>query len=118
MSGCAYCFPQLLRECYFHPSRDTRFPCPRMKFMAYTAMLLLWCKPVILLLGKAYGREQIQRIVLCQMTPAHLDAAINFFVHSKELTTADHLAELIFAWVVHGDTLTNIQFERDFGGAA
>ena len=34
-------FLRLLRECYFHPSRDAAFPSPEMKRMAHTAMLLL-----------------------------------------------------------------------------
>ena len=80
--------------------------------------LLLWEKDVILLFGKAYGRKQIRRSMIFRMMPEHLDEAVNFFVHSQELTTAEHLAELIFACVIHGDTLTDIQFERDFGGAA
>ena len=111
-------FLRLLRECYFHPSRDEAFLSPEMKRMAHTAMLLLWEKDGVLLLGKTYGRKQIRRAMLCRMMPEQLDEAINFFVHSQELTTADHLAELIFACVIHGDTLTDIQFERDFGGAA
>ena len=111
-------FPRLLRECYFHPSRDAAFPSPKMKRTAHTAMLLLWEKDVILLFGKSYDRKQIRRAMLCRMMPEHLDEAVNFFVHSQELTTAEHLAELIFASVIHGDTLTDIQFERDFGGAA
>ena len=37
-------FLRLLRECYFHPSRDEAFPSPKMKRMAHTAMLLLWEK--------------------------------------------------------------------------
>ena len=89
-----------------------------MKRMAHTAMLLLCDKDGVLLLGKTYGRKQIRRAMLCRMMPEQLDEAINFFVHSQELTTADQLAELIFACVIHGDTLTDIQFERDFGGAA
>ena len=111
-------FLQLLRECYFHPSRDAAFPSPEMKRMAHTAMLLLWEKDVILLFGKTYGRKQIRRAVILRMTPEHLDAAINFFSHSQELTTVEHLAELIFASVIHGDTFADIAFERDFGGAA
>ena len=89
-----------------------------MKHMAHTAMLLLWEKDVILLFGKSYDRKKIRRAIILRMMPEHLDEAVNFFVHSRELTTADHLAELIFACVIHGDTLTDIQFERDFGGAA
>ena len=111
-------FLRLLRECYFHSSRDAAFPSPEMKRMANTAMLLLWEKDVILLFGKVYGRKQIRRSMIFRMMPEHLDEAVNFFVHSQELTTAEHLAELIFACVIHGDTLTDIQFERDFGGAA
>lgn len=111
-------FLRLLRECYFHPSRDEAFPSPEMKRMAHTAMLLLWEKSAVLLFGKTYSRKQIRRAMLCRMMPEHLDEAVNFFVHSKELTAADHLAELIFACVIYGDTLTDIQFERDFGDAA
>jgi hypothetical protein len=98
-------FLRLLRECYFHPSRDAAFPSPEMKH-------------VIFLFGKSYGRKQIRRTMILRMMPEHLDEAVNFFVLSQELTTVDHLAELIFACVIHGDTLTDIQFERDFGGAA
>ena len=111
-------FLRLLRECYFHPSRAAAFPSPEMKRMAHTAMLLLWEKDVILLFGKAYVRKQIRRSMIFRMMPEHLDEAVNFFVHSQELTMAEHLAELIFTCVIHGDTMTDIQFERDFGGAA
>lgn len=111
-------FLQLLRECYFHPSRDSAFSSPEMKSMARAAMLLLWEKDVVFLLGRIYGRNKIRNIIIEQMMPEHIDKAVNFFVHSKELTTVDHLAELIFACVVHDGTLVDIQFERDFGGAA
>ena len=115
---CYRTFLRLLRECYFHPSRNAEFPSPEMKRMALDAMLRLWGKDVIFLLGKIYGRRTIQSIIIEQMMPEHLDDAVNFFVHSKELTTVDHLAELIFACVVHDETVIDIQFERDFGGAA
>ena len=111
-------FLRLLRECYFHPSRDAAFPSPEMKRMAHTAMLLLWEKDAILLFRKSYSRKQIRRAMILRMMPEHLNEAVNFFVHSKELTTAENLAELIFACVIHGDTLTDLQFERDFRGAA
>ena len=111
-------FLHLLHECYFHPSRDTVFPSPEMKRMAQAAMLLLWEKDVIFLLGKTYGKRKIHSVIIEQMLPEYLDNAVNFFVHSKELTTVDHLAELIFACIVHNETLIDIQFERDFGGAA
>ena len=115
---CYRTFLQLLRECYFHPSRDTTFPSPEMKHMALDAMLRLWEKDVIFLLGKIYDRRKIRSIIIEQMMPEHLDNAVNFFVHSKELTTVNHLAELIFAYAVHDGTLIDIQFERDFGDTA
>ena len=111
-------FLHLLRECYFHPSRDTAFPHPEMKCIARAAMLRLWEKDMIHLLGKNYSRRKIRVVILNQMIPEHLDKAISFFVHSKELTTVNHLAKLIFACVLHDGTLTDLQFERDFGGAA
>ena len=115
---CYRTFLRLLHECYFHPSRNTEFPSSEIKRMALTAMHRLWEKDIIFLLGKIYGRRKIRSIIIEQMMPEHLDNAVNFFVHSKELTTVDHLAELIFACVVHGGTVIDIQFERDFGGAA
>ena len=115
---CYRTFLRLLRECYFHPSRNAKFPSPEIKRVARSAMLRLWEKDVIFLLGKVYGRKKIRRIIIQQMMPEHRDNAVNFFVHSKELTTVDQLAELIFASVVHGGTVIDIQFERDFGGAA
>lgn len=111
-------FLYLLRECYFHPSRDAAYPSPGMKCIARAAMLRLWEKDTVHLLGRNYSRRKIQAMILQQMLPEHLDKAITFFVHSKELTTVDHLAELIFACVLHDGTLTDLQFERDFGGAA
>ena len=74
-------FLRLLRECYFHPSRDEAFPSLKMKRMAHTAMLLLWEKDMILLLGKTYGRKQIRHSMILRMMPEHLDEAVNFFVH-------------------------------------
>ena len=115
---CYRTFLQYLRECYFHPSRDAVFPSLEIKCVALAAMLRLWEKDVIFLLGEIYGRRKIRSIIIEQMMPEHLDNAVNFFVHSKELTTVDHLAELIFVCVVHSGTVTDIQFERDFGGAA
>ena len=85
-------FLHLLRKCYFHPSRDTKFPSPEIKRMAQNAMLLLWEKDSIILFGKIYGKREIRSIIIEQMLPEHLDNAVNFFVHSKELTTVDHLA--------------------------
>ena len=111
-------FLRLLQKCYFHPSRNLQFPCPEMKCMALAAMLLLWKKYKINLFGKTYCRRYIRRILIEQMMPEHLDNAINFFVHSKELTTVNHLAELIFAYAIHDGTLIDIQFERDFGDTA
>ena len=115
---CYRTFLRLLRECYFHPSRDAEFPSREIKRMALAAMLRLWEKNKIFLLGKTYGKRKIHSVIIEQMLPEHLDHAVNFFVHSKELTTVDHLAELVFACVVHSETLIDIRFERDFGGAA
>ena len=111
-------FLRLLRKCYFHPSRNPEFPYSEIKYMALAAMLLLWKKDKINLFGKTYNRSRIRRIVIEQMMPEHLDNAVNFFVHSKELTTVNHLAELIFAYTIHDGTLIDIQFERDFGDTA
>ena len=110
-------FLRLLLECYFHPSRDASFPSLKVKWMALAAMFMLWEKNIIFLFGKIYGRRKIRSVIIEQMMPEHLDNAVNFFVHSEELTTVDHLAELIFACIIHGETLTDIQFEHDFGGA-
>ena len=111
-------FLQQLLECYFHPSRDGEFLSPDIKYFALAAMLRLWEKDAILLLGKAYGRSEIHHAVILRMRPEHLDAAVNFFLHSTEVTTVDQLAEVIFANVIHSGTMAEIQFERDCGGAA
>ena len=111
-------FLHLLREGYFHPSRDAEFPSPEMKNLALAAMVLLWEKDAVFLFGKRYGKRKIHDVIIGQMMPEHLDKAVDFFVHSKELTTIDHLVELIFACEVHDETLVDIQFEHDFGGAA
>ena len=110
-------FLRLICECCFHPSRDASFPSLKVKWMALSAMFMLWEKKIIFLFGKIYGRRMIRSVIIEQMMPEHLDNAVNFFVHSKELTTVKHLAELIFACIVHDGTMTDIQFEHDFGGA-
>ena len=115
---CNRTFLRLLSECYFHPTRNEKFPSPKMKRMALYAMLLLWNKHVIILLGKVYCKRKIRSIIIEQMMPEHLDNAVNFFIHSEELTTVNHLAELIFACIIYGNTVIDIQIERSFGGAA
>lgn len=111
-----FTFLRLICECCFHPSRDASFPSLKAKWMAQSAMFMLWEKNIIFLFGKIYGKRMIRSVIIEQMMPEHLDKAVNFFVHSKELTTVEHLAELIFACIVHDGTLTDIQFEHDFGG--
>ena len=112
-----FTFLRLICECYFHPSRDASFTSLKVKRMALSAMLMLWEKNIIFLFGKIYCRRMIRSVIIEQMMPEHLDNAVNFFVHSKELTTVKHLAELIFACIVHDGTMIDIQFEHDFGGA-
>ena len=112
-----FAFLRLICECYFHPSRDASFPSLKVKWMALAAMFKLWEKNIIFLFGKIYGRRMIRSVIIEQMMPEHLDNAVNFFVHSEELTTVNHLSELIFACIVHDGTMTDIQFEHDFGGA-
>ena len=112
-----YEFLRQLRDCYFAPGRAGEYPSPELEAVALAAMILLWNKPAIYLLGKTYTMPMIRDTLLFHMTPYHLDRALEIFIHSEEQRSLNQLAELIFWTALYDDTLTTVQFLRDYGGA-
>ena len=101
-------FFDLIRNCFFHPSRLETFPCAELWSRAMCALLLLWYEESVELFGVRYGNEQIRDRLLNQMTPA-----VEFFMRQDESKSLRQLEMLILASAFYGDMLTEWLYEHD-----
>lgn len=106
-------FFDLIRNCYFHPSRLETFPRAELWHHAMCALLLLWYEKNVELFGVRYDNEQIRDRLLNQMTPDQIDTAVEFFMRQDESKSLRHLEMLIFGVVIYGDKLTEWLYEHD-----
>ena len=106
-------FFQLLRDCYFHPSRFETFPYPELWRHAMGAVILLWYETRVDLLGVSYSREQIRDMLLKRMTPDQVDTAAELFVDLNESRSLRHLEMLILCVGVYGDRFAEKLYDHD-----
>lgn len=106
-------FFDLIRNCFFHPSRLETFPCAELWSRAMCALLLLWYEESVELFGVRYGNEQIRDRLLNQMTPDQIDTAVEFFMRQDESISLRQLEMLILASAFYGDMLTEWLYEHD-----
>mgnify|MGYP006969237177 CR=1 FL=1 len=59
MRSSSYEFYSLLRDCYFHPSRNKEYPCEMMKRKTKAALITLWNTEHLKILGKEYNGDKI-----------------------------------------------------------
>ena len=77
----SYEFYSLLRDCYFHPSRNKKYPCELMKRKTKAALITLWNTEHLKVLGKEYEGNAIRRILIDEMMPEDVDRAVEFYMH-------------------------------------
>ena len=86
----------LLRNAYFHPSRDNRYPSEAVKGMTFRAMQMLWHSRGIYALGKFFDSDEIHRLLIEELMPDDVDMALPYFQHRCYDGSAYTLALLIF----------------------
>ncbi|MBR3185891.1 MAG: hypothetical protein IKF48_07100 [Oscillospiraceae bacterium] len=106
-------FFNLIRNCYFHPSRLETFPCAGLWSRTMCALLLLWYEESVELFGVRYGNEQIRDRLLNHMTPDQIDTAVEFFMRQDEANSLRQLEMLILGVAVYGDKLAEWLYEHD-----
>lgn len=86
----------LLRNAYFHPSRDDRYPSEAVKELTFRAMQMLWHLGGINALGKFFDSDEIHRLLIEELMPDDVDMALSYFLHRRYDGSVYTLALLIF----------------------
>lgn len=86
----------LLRNAYFHPSRDKCYPSEAVKDMTFRAMQLLWQFRGMYALGKFFDSDEIHRLLIEELMPDDVDMALSYFLRRCYDGSAYTLALLIF----------------------
>lgn len=105
-------FFDLMRNCYFHPSR--KYPSDTVKFVASLAMIYLWEKSEIKADGKRFSQADIRALIIEEMTPEDLDRAIGVACFMKWELTFYEFAYMVFRAVLYSDIITQKLFERTY----
>ena len=106
-------FYDLMRNCYFHPSR--KYPSDAVKFIALLAMIYLWEQGEIQVDGKRFSQADIRALIVEEMTPEDLDRAICTADFVKWQTSFYEFADMIFLAVLYSDIITQTIFEQTYG---
>ena len=104
----SYEFYSLLRDCYFHPSRNMEYPCELMKRKTKAALITLWNTEHLKVLGKEYDGDTIRRILIDEMMPEDVDRAVEFYMHRVAEKTVLNLSITIFLSVILRETIINL----------
>jgi len=86
----------LLRNAYFHPSRDNRYPSEAVKDMTFRAMQMLWQFRGLYALRKFFDGDEIHRLLIEELMPDDVDMALSYFLHRCYDGSAYTLALFIF----------------------
>ena len=86
----------LLRNAYFHPSRDKCYSSEAVKDMTFRAMQILWQLDGLYALGKFFDSDEIHRLLVEELMPDDVDMALSYFLHRCYDGSAYTLALLIF----------------------
>ena len=106
-------FKELLDECYFHPSR--KYESDEIKFIARSAMQLLWDMDGISVQGIHFSKSDIRYRMLHEMTCEDLDRAIaEASARNWNMKFVDFLV-LILWHILFGKRLVEIQIEQSLG---
>ena len=103
-------FYSLLRDCYFHPSRNKEYPCEMMKRQTKAALITLWNTEHLKILGKEYDGDTIRRILIDEMMPEDVDRAVEFYMHRVADKTVLNLSITIFLSVILGDKIIDLMY--------
>ena len=93
-------FP-LLKDCYFHPSRDRNYKNKDVKSQLIFAMITLWKSEKIDSFGKAFFNRAIRNIIINEMMPEHLDLLIEMLGGIISKLSDDELAGMIVMCVLY-----------------
>ena len=86
----------LLRNAYFHPSRDKCYPSEAVKELTFRAMQMLWHLGGINALGKFFDSDEIHSLLIEELMPDDVDMALSYFLHRCCDGSMYTLALLIF----------------------
>ena len=97
-------FP-LLKDCYFHPSRDRNYKNDDLKSQLIFAMITLWKSEKIDCFGKTFFNRAIRNIMVNEMMPEHLDLLIEMLGGIISRLSDDELAGMIMMCVLYDEKL-------------
>ncbi len=97
-------FP-LLKNCYFHPSRDRNYKNKDVKSQLIFAMITLWKSEKIDCFGKTFLNCAIRNIIINEMMPEHLDLLIEMLGGIISRLSDDELARMIMMCVLYEEKL-------------
>jgi len=100
----------LLRDCYFHPSRNKEYPCEIMKCKTKAALITLWNTEHLKILGKEYDGDTIRRILIDEMMPEDVDRAVEFYMHRVADKTVLNLSITVFLSVILRETIIDLMY--------
>ena len=97
-------FP-LLKNCYFHPSRDRNYKNKDVKSQLIFAMITLWKSGKIDCFSKTIFNRAIRNIIFNEMMPEHLDLLIEILGGIISKLSDDELAGMIMMCVLYDEKL-------------
>lgn len=106
----SYEFYSLLRDCYFHPSRNKEYPCEMMKRKTKAALITLGNTEHLKILGKEYDGDTIRSILIDEMMPENVDRAVEFYMHRVAEKTVLNLSITIFLSVILSDKIIDLMY--------
>ncbi len=97
-------FP-LLKDCYFHPSREGNYKTDDLKSQLIFAMITLWKSEKIDCFGKTFFNRAIRNIIINEMMPEHLDLLIEMLGGIISRLSDDELAGMIVMCALYDEKL-------------
>lgn len=108
-----YKFKKILRDYYFHPSRNYVFKSSKIKFTARCAMYVLWNKNNVSFAGKEFSNAKIRNLNLNKMMIERFDTAIELFEILNRDDSVEILSYLFFVVILSRGRLMELLAEYD-----
>ena len=104
-------FNNLLKDCYFHKTRQ--YPSEATRTTAYAAMEYLWSKCSLKVEDVVYSQEEIRNKLLYELMPEMLDRAIEVYMQAKNVhQETAYLAGCIFRTLLNYDAYMERMFRQ------
>ena len=106
-------FKNLLWTVYFTDEMEKSFPTPKVKGMAFSAMVYLWEAKELEVCGRKLTRADIRYILFKKLSPCEFQYAIERFVKLYRAKGYELLGYLIIDEALSGDAIGTMMAEYD-----